>query len=95
MAEKLLYIVGGPNGAGKTTLIRRILRSTAIEYLSADFIAAELSPHDVASAQFEAGREFVRRQHPDRINSVAEVTSPSDRASASSWLPSRDEVSIH
>jgi predicted ABC-type ATPase len=61
MAEKVLYIVGGPNGAGKTTFIRNFLKANPVEYLSADAIAADLSPQNPALALIEAAREFVRR----------------------------------
>lgn len=59
MPAKELILVGGPNGAGKTTFIRSFLRSHSYPYLGADEIAARLRPHDVASAQIEAGREFL------------------------------------
>jgi predicted ABC-type ATPase len=61
MADKTLYIIGGPNGAGKTTFIRPFLLQHPIEYLSADLIAAEMSPQNPAMALIEAGRDFVRR----------------------------------
>lgn len=61
MAEKVFYIVGGPNGAGKTTFIRNFLKSHPVEYLSADAIAAELSPQNPALALIGAGRQFVNR----------------------------------
>jgi predicted ABC-type ATPase len=61
MAEKLLYVVGGPNGAGKTTVATRFLAAHPIEYIGADKIAAELSPHQPALAQIDAAREFVKR----------------------------------
>lgn len=61
MSQPILYIVGGPNGAGKTTFAKSFLLDHPIEYLSADLIAYELSPHDVAAVQVEAAREFLRR----------------------------------
>jgi predicted ABC-type ATPase len=58
---KELIVVGGPNGAGKSTFIAEFLRRHPCTYLSTDAIAAEMAPHNPASVQFEAGREFLNR----------------------------------
>jgi predicted ABC-type ATPase len=51
-----LVIVGGPNGAGKTTFAQVY----PYRYLSADALAAELSPEQPSLARIEAGNS------PDR-----------------------------
>jgi predicted ABC-type ATPase len=45
-----LFIVGGPNGCGKTTVALQVLEATELPFLSADSIAAELSPENPSSA---------------------------------------------
>ncbi len=60
--SKEIWIIGGPNGAGKTTWVRRALgEQRDVSYLSADRIAAELSPEKPETAAITAGREFLRR----------------------------------
>jgi predicted ABC-type ATPase len=59
--QKELLVVGGPNGAGKTTYAIEFLKQYPRPYHGADAIAAELAPADPTSAQFDAGREFIRR----------------------------------
>jgi len=59
--RKEIIILGGPNGAGKTTTAR-ILLPEFLElhpYLNADEIARRLSPDDVESAAFAAGRQMI------------------------------------
>jgi predicted ABC-type ATPase len=58
---KDLIIVGGPNGAGKTTFVQSYLQLRPLPYLSADAIAAELSPDNPTRARIQAGKEFSRR----------------------------------
>jgi predicted ABC-type ATPase len=58
---KELVIVGGPNGSGKTTFAQSFRAEHSYPYLSADLIAAELSPADPTAARVAAGREFLRR----------------------------------
>jgi predicted ABC-type ATPase len=58
--EKELIVVGGPNGAGKTSFIKGMLAQYSCPYLSADAIAAELSPANPTTARI-AGEEFLRR----------------------------------
>ncbi|MGB8261875.1 MAG: AAA family ATPase [Terracidiphilus sp.] len=54
-------VLGGPNGAGKTTAARVLLPEflELHEYLNADEIARRISPDDVDSAAFAAGRELI------------------------------------
>jgi len=56
------FIIAGPNGAGKTTFALRYLPETAgcRNFVNADLIAYGLSPFDSLSAQYEAGRLFLR-----------------------------------
>jgi predicted ABC-type ATPase len=56
-----LFIVGGPNGCGKTTVALQVLEATDLPFLSADSIAAELSPENPSSAAVAAGRLLSRR----------------------------------
>jgi predicted ABC-type ATPase len=58
-----LYLIAGCNGAGKTTasftILPQILKVK--EFVNADSIAAGLSPFDVDSVAFEAGRIMLQR----------------------------------
>lgn len=59
MAKKSLYVIGGPNGAGKTTYAEASLLRHSCVYLSADQIAAQLSPDDPTAQRVAAGRQFL------------------------------------
>ena len=61
MASKEMIVVGGPNGSGKTTYVRERLTESAMPYLSADQIAADLGVTDEAAGLVAAGREFLRQ----------------------------------
>ena len=56
------FIIAGPNGAGKTTFALRYLPQIAgcRNFVNADLIAYGISPFDSLSAQYEAGRIFLR-----------------------------------
>lgn len=58
-----LYIIAGCNGAGKTTASFTILPEilSVKEFVNADSIAAGLSPFNVESVAFEAGRIMLER----------------------------------
>jgi predicted ABC-type ATPase len=56
-----MIVVGGPNGSGKTTYVRERLSISAMPYLSADQIAADLGVTDEAAGLVAAGREFLRQ----------------------------------
>ncbi len=58
-----LYILAGPNGAGKTTAAYTLLPEVlnVIEFVNADEIARGLSPFNVESVAFEAGRLMLQR----------------------------------
>jgi predicted ABC-type ATPase len=58
-----LYIIAGCNGAGKTTASFTILPEilNVKEFVNADNIAAGLSPFNVDSVAFEAGRIMLKR----------------------------------
>jgi predicted ABC-type ATPase len=56
------FIIAGPNGAGKTTFALRYLPQIAgcRNFVNADLIAYGISPFDSLSAQYQAGRLFLR-----------------------------------
>jgi predicted ABC-type ATPase len=58
-----LYIIAGPNGAGKTTASMTILPDVLQikEFINADAIAAGISPFNVESVAFQAGRIMLDR----------------------------------
>ena len=58
-----LYIFAGPNGAGKTTAAYTLLPEVmqTKEFVNADEIARGLSPFNVESVAFEAGRLMLQR----------------------------------
>ena len=60
---KEIVILGGPNGAGKTTAARKLMPkfSHVREFLNADEFARAISPDDVESAAFAAGRRMLAR----------------------------------
>lgn len=70
--KKQLIVVGGPNGAGKTTFALDLIRATSYRYLSADAIAAELSPGKPDKAAFRAGRLFLARLR-EEINRDSDI----------------------
>jgi len=57
------FIIAGPNGAGKTTFALRYLPQIAgcRNFVNADLIAYGFSPFDSLSAQYEAGKIFLRQ----------------------------------
>ena len=76
-------IVGGPNGSGKTTFVEQFLQGRGYPYLSADLIAAELSPGSPESAAIAAGREFLLRLEQtivDKQSFILESTLSGSRA---------------
>lgn len=66
------FIIAGPNGAGKTTFALRYLPQIAgcRNFVNADLIAYGLSPFDSLSAQYEAGRLFLREVYANIEKSV-------------------------
>jgi predicted ABC-type ATPase len=58
---KEFVVVGGPNGAGKTTFALEYAARHALGYLSADAIAAEMSPDDPTQSQIAASREVLHQ----------------------------------
>lgn len=56
--KKELIIIGGPNGAGKTTFADQYIVDCGGNYISADAIAAQLSPNNPTGVQIAASREF-------------------------------------
>lgn len=73
------FIISGPNGAGKTTFALRYLPQIAScrNFVNADLIAYGISPFDSLSAQYEAGRIFLREIHANinkRVDFAFETT---------------------
>lgn len=57
--ERHAIFVAGPDGSGKTTFVNEFLAELPFRYLSADLIAATLSPERPDTARIRAGREFL------------------------------------
>jgi predicted ABC-type ATPase len=73
------FIIAGPNGAGKTTFALRYLPQVAgcRNFVNADLIAYGISPFDSLSAQYEAGRIFLREIYANidkRVDFAFETT---------------------
>ena len=73
------FIISGPNGAGKTTFALRYLPQIAgcRNFVNADLIAYGISPFDSLSAQYEAGRIFLRQIYANinkRVDFAFETT---------------------
>jgi predicted ABC-type ATPase len=73
------FVIAGPNGAGKTTFALQYLPQIAgcRNFVNADLIAYGLSPFDSLSAQYEAGRLFLREVHKNiekRVDFAFETT---------------------
>lgn len=73
------FIIAGPNGAGKTTFALSYLPQIAgcRNFVNADLIAHALSPFDSLSAQYEAGRLFLREIYANinkRVDFAFETT---------------------
>lgn len=76
---KDIFILGGPNGAGKTTAAEILLpeKLRIGTFLNADEIARGISPGNVESAAFEAGRLMIERMRAlvrDRRSFAFETT---------------------
>jgi predicted ABC-type ATPase len=58
-----IYILAGPNGAGKTTAAYNLLPDVfkTVEFVNADEIARGISPFNVDSVAFQAGRIMLER----------------------------------
>jgi predicted ABC-type ATPase len=74
-----LYIIAGCNGAGKTTASYTILPEilNCVEFVNADSIAAGLSPFNVDSVAFEAGRIMLHRVYAlmaEKVDFALETT---------------------
>jgi len=77
--KPICFIIAGPNGAGKTTFALRYLPQIAgcRNFVNADLIAYGLSPFDSLSAQYEAGRLFLREIYANinkRVDFAFETT---------------------
>jgi predicted ABC-type ATPase len=73
------FIIAGPNGAGKTTFALRYLPEIAgcRNFVNTDLIAYGFSPFDSLSAQYEAGRFFLREIYSNidkRVDFAFETT---------------------
>jgi len=73
------FIIAGPNGSGKTMFALRYLPEIAgcRNFVNADLIAYGFSPFDSLSAQYEAGRLFLREIYANiekRVDFAFETT---------------------
>jgi len=73
------FVIAGPNGAGKTTFALRYLPQIAgcRNFVNADLIAYGISPFDSLSAQYKAGRIFLRQIYTNidkRVDFAFETT---------------------
>lgn len=84
--ELSALILAGPNGSGKTTFARRLLSASAsaLEFINADLIAAEISPGAPERAAMQAGRQMLSAIQERVIakRSFAVETTLADRAYA-------------
>lgn len=82
----ILLVIGGPNGAGKTTFAREYLtrEMKGLRFLNTDEIARGLSPFDVDSVAFKAGRIFLEEMKGEIAegNSLAIESTLSGKAHA-------------
>jgi predicted ABC-type ATPase len=63
MSDPVLHIVAGPNGSGKTTLFRQMIEPvTALEWINADDIAADLDSGDDQAIAYEAAQQAAGRR---------------------------------
>jgi predicted ABC-type ATPase len=62
---KRIIVIAGPNGAGKTTFAREFLphEGNCPDFITADLIAAGLSPVQPESAALRAGRLMLEQMH--------------------------------
>jgi predicted ABC-type ATPase len=81
------FIIAGPNGSGKTTFALRYLPEIAgcRNFVNSDLIAQGLAPLNTLSAQYEAGRLFLReiRRNIDRRLDFAFETTLAGRSQIS------------
>ncbi|MEP6924772.1 MAG: AAA family ATPase [Pyrinomonadaceae bacterium] len=60
---KQVVIIAGANRVGKTTFALQFLQEYDYEFLNADEIAKELSPHNPAEKKISAGKIFFKKLH--------------------------------
>lgn len=77
--KQTCFVIAGPNGAGKTTFALRYLPQIAgcRNFVNADLIAYGISPFDSLSAQYKAGRLFLRQIYANidkRVDFAFETT---------------------
>lgn len=87
-----LIVVGGANGSGKTTFALEYSQKTSVPYLGADELARQMAPHNLASVQVAAGRQFLEllRQAINRRQSIIVETTLSGRAFRNWMLLAQD-----
>ena len=57
------WVIGGTNGSGKSSIYHNSLEVTGSgEFVNADLVARQISPHETRTAILAAGRRVIKRR---------------------------------